>query len=57
MESFDDLIAMLDDQTPDNAVEGILAYKLKKGSKTRVFDWTEPGVVTGSVEETFSIKA
>ncbi len=57
VESFDDLIALLDDQVPDNAVEGVLHYRLKKGSTTRVFDWTGPGVVTGSVETMFSIKA
>ncbi|HEY3338454.1 MAG TPA: hypothetical protein VGK18_08125 [Propionicimonas sp.] len=57
LETFDDLIAMLDDVQPDSAVEGTLHYRLRKGSTTRVFDWSGPGVVTGSVEATFSIKA
>ncbi len=56
LESFDDLIALLDDEQSDKAVEGILNYRLKKGSTTRVFDWTGPGVVSGSAEAMFSIR-
>ncbi|HEY3547964.1 MAG TPA: hypothetical protein VGK17_17975 [Propionicimonas sp.] len=57
VESFDDLIAVLDDLQPDSAVEGVLHYKLKKGSTARSFEWTGPGVVSDSVEATFTIKA
>lgn len=57
VESFDDLIAVLDDVQSDSAVEGILHYKLKKGSTTRSFAWTGPGVVTDSAVAIFTIKA
>ena len=57
VESFDDLIAILDDEQSDSAVEGVLHYKLKKGSTTRSFEWTGPGVVTDSAEAMFTIKA
>jgi hypothetical protein len=56
-ESFDDLIAVLDDLQSDSAVEGLLHYKLKKGSTARSFEWTGPGVVTDSVQAMFTIKA
>jgi hypothetical protein len=57
LESFDDLVAVLDDEQPDSAVEGVLHYRLKKGSTDRGFEWTGPGVVTGRVVAAFSIKA
>ncbi len=41
----------------DSAVEGVLSYKLKKGSTARSFEWTGPGVVSDSAEATFTIKA
>lgn len=56
VESFDDLVAVLDDVQPDSAVEGVLHYRLKKGSTTRVFDWTGPGAVSGSAEAMFTIR-
>ncbi len=57
VESFDDLIAVLDDLQSDSAVEGVLHYRLKKGSTSRRFEWTGPGVVSDSAEATFTIKA
>ena len=57
LESFDDLLATLESEQPDSAVEGVLHYKLKKGSTSRGFEWTGPGVVTDSAEAAFSIKA
>lgn len=56
VESFDDLLAILDDQQPDSAVQGLLRYRLKKGSTARIFEWTGPGAVTGNVEASFSIR-
>ncbi|HEY3409509.1 MAG TPA: hypothetical protein VGK53_15160 [Propionicimonas sp.] len=57
LQSFDDLIAVLDDLQSDSAVEGLLHYKLKKGSTARSFEWNGPGVVTDSAEAMFTIKA
>lgn len=56
-EDFAELVAALDDLQPDNLVTGVLRHKLKKGSTTKRFDWTGPGVVTGSTTSSFKIKS
>ena len=54
--SFDDLVDMLDAQRSDKTVRGTLKYKLKKGSKTKNYTWTGPGMMTGSTTTYFTIK-
>lgn len=53
---FDDLIASLTDEPSNSDVTASLYYKLKKGSTSRDYAWTGPGVVTGSVKDYFLIK-
>jgi hypothetical protein len=55
--SFDDVIAALEDEQPDSAVQATLRYRLKKGSTARAYEWTGPGVVTGEAESYFRIKS
>jgi hypothetical protein len=55
--SFDDLLASLQDEQSSSDVTGKLYYKLKKGSSSRTWALTGPGVVSGSAKDYFSIKA
>lgn len=52
---FDILIGLLDAKPSNDRVRGKLAYKLKKGTSTRNFSWTGPGLTTGSTAATFAI--
>ncbi len=54
--SFDELMAILDDLQPNSGVIGTATYRLKKGSVDRAFQWTLPGVVTGTTTATFTIR-
>nr|WP_300144615.1 SpoIVB peptidase S55 domain-containing protein [Propionicimonas sp.] len=54
---FDELIADLDSLQPASLVSGELRYRLKKGSTSKGFEWTGPGVVIGSASGSFSIRA
>lgn len=54
---FDELIAGLDALEPDSSVVGELRYRRTRGTSLRGFDWTGPGVVTGSVKAYFSIRS
>lgn len=53
---FDELVALLDEYVPDDAVVASLRYKLKKGSSSRTFGWTGPGVVEGSSKTNFTVR-
>lgn len=53
---FDELVATLDDLQPENLVLGSLRYRLQKGSRSRYFEWTAPGVVFGSARVDFAIR-
>lgn len=54
---FDELIASLDELQPASSVVGELRYRRKKGSSTRGYEWTGPGVVAGSTKAYFSIRS
>lgn len=54
---FDDLLATLQDEPSSSDVTGKLYYKLTKGSSSRTWPWTGPGVVSGSARDYFTIKA
>lgn len=54
---FDELIAALDELQSDSLVLGELQYRLRKGSSSRAYRWTGPGVVDGSATAAFSIRS
>lgn len=54
-EDFDMLVMLLDSQESNDRVLGKLNYKLKKGSSTRNFAWTGPGLMAGSTTAAFTI--
>ncbi len=56
-EDFDELVAALDEHPTSDLVVGQLTHRLKKGSTSKVFDLTGPGVVTGSRTASFTIKS
>ena len=56
LEDFDELVALLDEYVSDDAVVASLRYKLKKGSTSRSFGWTGPGVVEGSSRTSFTVR-
>ncbi len=53
---FDELLAALDEEVADSSVDATLRYRKTSGSRTEVFTWTGPGVVTGSARSSFSIR-
>lgn len=55
VDDFDLFIALLDSRVSHDRVLGKLSYKLKKGSATRSYTWTGPGVMSGSTTASFTI--
>lgn len=55
--NFDELVAALDKLPAGHGMKGKLSYRLKKGSASKTYSWTGPGVMFGTASSSFTVAA